>query len=86
MAKYPDKKLTYARKVIKQIAENHSEGTLGFAKEIHISKTTLYDFISGDSNNLSDQNAEKIIDYCLSKKIKLKMRDLRPHINLLLYK
>lgn len=73
------------RKLIKQLV--HREGSVtDFGKICGISHNHLYIFLNGSIDKLGEQVAAKILDYCKKNKIKITMKDLRPHIDQIYYK
>ena len=69
-----------ARKIVKQLSD-HSGTINKLAIACDMPNSTLYDFINRKTDKLSERDAEKLLIYASKFKLKIKMRDLRPHMS-----
>ncbi|KKN70241.1 hypothetical protein LCGC14_0432660 [marine sediment metagenome] len=73
-----------ARKLVKQIALYAGSMEMLVAEikskcKVTVSDGTLYNFLSNFDERLSEKSATALLLYCQKHRIKITMRELRPH-------
>jgi len=71
------------KKLLKQICYKLKISIFQLGKDANIPHSTLYTYLNDETGTktISDANAIRLINFCKKNKIKLKMKDLRPHMN-----